>query len=111
MVPVLKDILESVQSNLNSDMDKLSMFDLKKLALKSPIPKNFKTPFKDDGLNIISEIKFASPSEGDINTSLKATDVARDYINNGAKALSVLTERDHFKGDYQYIIKTGIYFF
>lgn len=55
---------------------------------------------------VIAEIKFASPSRGKIyNGHLTATEIAQDYINNQASALSVLTEPHFFKGDLNYIQK------
>ena len=53
---------------------------------------------------IIAEIKFASPSLGDIyKGKLNHVQIAQEYIENGASALSVLTEPTRFKGDIRYI--------
>lgn len=49
-------------------------------------------------LNIIAEIKRASPSKGDIRRGVAAEDLARAYERGGAAAISVLTEEDRFKG-------------
>lgn len=51
-----------------------------------------------DGINIIAEIKRASPSKGIINDNIDVAEVARMYENGGAKAISVLTEEDRFAG-------------
>ena len=53
---------------------------------------------------IISEIKFASPSGGKIHPG--PTDpvaIARQYLEAGASALSVLTEPNYFQGNIDYI--------
>lgn len=50
---------------------------------------------------IISEIKRASPSKGNLNTTLDAKDRAKDYENSGADAISVLTEEHYFKGNIE----------
>lgn len=50
------------------------------------------------GINIIAEIKRASPSKGIINDNIDAAATAQVYERGGAKAISVLTEEDHFKG-------------
>lgn len=50
------------------------------------------------GINIIAEIKRASPSKGMLNAHLDAARTARAYHAGGAAALSVLTDRTFFKG-------------
>jgi indole-3-glycerol phosphate synthase / phosphoribosylanthranilate isomerase len=49
-------------------------------------------------LNIIAEIKRASPSKGIIKESFSPVDIARAYSRGGAVAISVLTEEDYFHG-------------
>ena len=63
------------------------------------IPNRFAKAFADDtAINIIAEIKRASPSKGIINENFDAGEVATNYEKFGAKAISVLTEEDFFKG-------------
>jgi indole-3-glycerol phosphate synthase len=49
-------------------------------------------------VNIIAEIKHASPSKGVINDSINVVDLATTYEIEGATAISVLTEEDFFRG-------------
>ena len=60
----------------------------------------FRNAFADESkINIIAEFKRASPSKGVINEGVYIDDIARIYEENGAAAISVLTEEDNFNGD------------
>lgn len=60
--------------------------------------RSFYTALKEAGTNIIAEIKRASPSKGDIQPDLVPAQMAAFYEEGGAAAVSVLTEKDFFKG-------------
>lgn len=49
-------------------------------------------------LAVIAEVKRASPSAGTIAADIDSVAVARAYVDAGANALSVLTDRDFFRG-------------
>lgn len=49
-------------------------------------------------INIIAEIKRASPSRGVINDKIDVAETAKSYERGGAAAISVLTEEDRFRG-------------
>lgn len=49
-------------------------------------------------INIIAEIKRASPSKGVINENINVAETALKYKEGGACAISVLTEEDFFQG-------------
>lgn len=54
-------------------------------------------------LAVIAEFKQASPSRGVICEGLSVEDAARQYAENGANALSILTETQYFRGELAYL--------
>jgi len=50
------------------------------------------------GVSLIAEVKRASPSKGPIRPALDVGEIVQAYEANGARAVSVLTEEDHFRG-------------
>ena len=63
-----------------------------------PMPLNLSGALMGDGVRLIAEVKRASPSKGLLNPNINPGDLARTYADNGAAAISVLTEVDHFQG-------------
>ncbi|MBK9312794.1 MAG: indole-3-glycerol phosphate synthase TrpC [Acidobacteria bacterium] len=55
------------------------------------------------GINIIAEIKRRSPSKGIIREDFDPVAIARNYTENGAAAISCLTEEDFFDGSLEYL--------
>ena len=70
------------------------------LAVRSSArPHRFSEALSDAvAVNIIAEIKRASPSKGLIRDGIAPADLARSYEAAGASAISVLTETDNFQG-------------
>ncbi len=56
-------------------------------------------------LAIIAEVKKASPSKGVICADFRPVDIAINYQQNGAQAISVLTDRKFFQGDLLYMMQ------
>lgn len=60
--------------------------------------RSFKEQLTNKHMNIISEIKRASPSKGLINADVDPVAQAKEYARLGASAISVLTDEQFFKG-------------
>ncbi|MBT3176046.1 MAG: indole-3-glycerol phosphate synthase TrpC [Desulfobacula sp.] len=73
---------------------------------KRPFLENLKRYNGVNTVNIIAEIKRASPSKGDIDINLNPETLAKEYEKGGACALSVLTETKYFKGSFDDFKKT-----
>jgi indole-3-glycerol phosphate synthase len=56
---------------------------------------------REGKVNIIAEVKRASPSKGNIDMDLDPSILALEYENGGAAAISVLTDTKFFKGSYE----------
>jgi indole-3-glycerol phosphate synthase len=55
------------------------------------------------GLNVIAEVKKASPSAGVIRRDFDPVAIAQSYSISGADAISVLTDEKYFQGKLEYI--------
>ena len=55
----------------------------------------------DEKLEVIAEIKKASPSAGMITETFDPVEIAENYERNGANAISVLTDAQFFQGKLQ----------
>jgi len=56
-------------------------------------------------IRVIAEIKRASPSAGSIRAGADPAVIARDYARGGATALSVLTDRQFFDGELDFLAR------
>lgn len=54
-----------------------------------------------DSTFMIAEIKRASPSAGNIGVIPNPSALAKEYLQGGAGAVSVLCENDYFKGGFR----------
>lgn len=61
-------------------------------------PSIYQSFKENDRMNIIAEVKRASPSKGNINEDVDPIAQAKQYAEAGVSAISVLTDQKFFKG-------------
>jgi indole-3-glycerol phosphate synthase len=65
--------------------------------------RDFAAALTRDSLNVIAELKKASPSRGLIRADFDPVALAKGFEAAGAAALSVLTEEEFFQGELKYM--------
>ena len=68
-------------------------------------PFAFRAALSNEGVNVIAEIKSASPSAGSIVDDPDVETIARDYARGGAAAMSIVTEPEFFRGSRDWIFR------
>jgi indole-3-glycerol phosphate synthase len=74
-------------------------------AAAARAPFAFASALRGDGVNVIAEIKSASPSAGSIVDQPDVETIAADYRRGGAAAISVVTEPEFFRGSRDWIAR------
>jgi indole-3-glycerol phosphate synthase len=95
---VLDRILEARRAEVEHRKRVLPETALKYGAKAASPVRDFYSALSRDGLNIIAELKPASPSRGVIREPFDAPELAKSLSEAGAAALSVLTEGEFFHG-------------
>ncbi|MCE1247668.1 MAG: indole-3-glycerol phosphate synthase TrpC [Firmicutes bacterium] len=102
---VRNDFLEKIVGRKKLEVEKLSaQIPLEIIRKEAAKRRDFRSLKKSlekpagQGVNIIAEIKRASPSKGMIRQDVDVKKQAEEYAAGGAAALSVLTEREFFLG-------------
>jgi indole-3-glycerol phosphate synthase len=70
---------------------------------KAPPVRDFAAALTANRLNVIAELKKASPSRGVIRENFAPAQLAAELADAGAAALSVLTEEDFFAGSLAFL--------
>ena len=83
-----------------------SIESLKESCKVIPLPRKFSEAIRgkeNNGINVIAEVKKASPSAGIIKEDFNHINIAMEYEANGASAISVLTDKEFFMGNLGYL--------
>ena len=100
---VLDRILAHSLLELEARKRSQPLAELCEAALGQPPPLDFSSALRGDRVQLIAEVKRASPSKGVIRPDFNPVEIARTYADNGAAAISVLTETEYFQGSLDYL--------
>ena len=95
---ILDTILQHKERELAERQAAAPLRDLEQRAQAAAPPRDFAAALREDGIRLIAEIKRASPSKGVFAPDLDPATLAKTYADNGASALSVLTDERFFQG-------------
>lgn len=90
-------ILDEILKQKRIELTELIHFPLLKHTEKT-VPSFKERAAASESMNIIAEIKRASPSKGAIDLAVDPVEQAKMYERNGAAAISVLTDEKFFNG-------------
>lgn len=95
---ILDNILAQVRLRIVEQKRKYPLAWLKSKKIPAQDPDLFKSALARPGIQVIAEIKRASPSAGVIVERFAPVLIAREYASADVAAISVLTEEDFFQG-------------
>lgn len=102
---ILDKIALYTKSRVEALKQEKSFREIKKqaLAIKPKQPFAFERALATEEMAFICEVKRASPSKGIIAETFPYVEIAQDYEQAGASAISVLTEPEFFLGRDSYL--------
>ena len=100
---ILKRIVEHKKREIEEKKQKFNLAVLREEAERLKVPYSFKEALSGEGINIIAEVKKASPSKGVIREDFNPVEIAKAYERGGARAISVLTDEKFFQGSPFYL--------
>ena len=96
-----QEFLSRILEQKAHEVEKMEREELKPLRASYRLAEYLKN--HQERLQIIAEVKKASPSLGDINLGVDFVQQAQTYEANGAVMISVLTDEVFFKGHLDYL--------
>lgn len=101
---ILDDIIDETREVVQRRKKETPVSELKQRPLYDErAPLSLVEALKERGLSFIAEIKKASPSKGTLREDFDPATIARQYVQNEAAAISVLTEPLYFGGSVEHM--------
>jgi indole-3-glycerol phosphate synthase len=104
MATVLDRIVEKKWEEIALAKTRRDLNSLREAIHAAPEIRNFLAPLRVPGkVQLIAEVKKASPSKGMIRPQFEPVTIAKEYESGGAAAISCLTDEPFFQGRIDYL--------
>lgn len=100
---ILDRIMAKKRPLLRAKKEAYPLSELKAQLADAPPVADVRRALAAAGVSLIAEVKRASPSRGLLCPDFDPVHLARTYAENGAAAISVLTDAPFFQGDLAYL--------
>jgi len=100
---ILERIVEAKRKEVASLKRVRPLPMLEEVLRNLPLPRDFRRAIRNLPCSIIAEVKRRSPSKGRIRADFNPFKIAALYQENGAAAISVLTDEEFFGGNRTYL--------
>lgn len=104
---ILDQIVANSRLELKIRKRGFPLIELQKVVRGQSPPLDLVSALRGDRLQLIAEVKKASPSRGVIRPDFNPVEIAKIYASNGASAISILTEAKYFQGSLNYLRDIG----
>jgi indole-3-glycerol phosphate synthase len=104
MPNILDQIVETKRREIVAARQRVPEAELERRVAGLPPARGFTAALRQPGeVNIIAEVKKASPSAGVIRADFDPVAIAQTYERHGAACISVLTDEPYFQGRLAYL--------
>jgi len=100
---ILNQIVADNLSELEARKRRVPLTEIQRMASEQSPPLDFAAALSGDRIQLIAEVKKASPSRGIIRPDFDPVEIVQTYASNGASAISVLTEARYFHGSLNHL--------
>jgi indole-3-glycerol phosphate synthase len=101
---ILEKIVATKRDEVEAARTKMSAHELRARLADAPPVRDFFAPLaQSDSIQLIAEVKKASPSAGIIRDDFDPVAIAKIYEFHGAACISVLTDVHYFQGSLDYL--------
>ena len=98
MTNILDEIVSHKLNEIEFVKSKTSLESLNEMINEQNIPLNLAGSLMGNSVRVIAEIKQHSPTKGLLIEKFNPLELSKIYSENGAAAISVLTDKKYFKG-------------